>query len=88
MKASLQISAGTRAVSYSCAATNRAGTSSKKSAIIIVTKGGEVKVKVIVGYIYFHFLTLHLYLSTKGLWGLPILKENVNLQLQTSAKGL
>ena len=44
VKASLKISAGTQAVVYSCAATNRAGTSNTKSVIIIVTKGGAVKV--------------------------------------------
>ena len=43
MTASLKVSTS---VLYSCAAVNRAGTSDKKSAIITITRKGEVKINV------------------------------------------
>ena len=83
MKASLEISVGTQAVSYSCSATNRAGTGDKKSVIITVTKRGELIVipekEITAGLSSSHFLMLQL--------GLSILKSNINIQLQTFAKG-
>ena len=91
MKASLQISAGTQAVVYSCSATNRAGTGDKKSVIITVTRRGEVIVipekEITAGFSSLLFLMLHLCLSKIRQWGLSIMMGNINIQLQTFAKG-